>query len=186
VFAPTVFAQQPSDPVPPAASPGASPSAVPELPKPPAELQKLAFLVGDWIYSEVYHAGPMGPGGKGGGRSKNAWTLGDHHLYVIYASKTPFGEIEGRGFLGFDPERKAYRMDWFNNLGAALRYSGDFNAEGVLVLTAEYTVEGQKARQQFSIKKQEDGKVLFVNELAVGDGEALKPVVESLASPAKK
>lgn len=177
--APVLAAAQAPAPTP---SPSAAPSAAPApLPTPAPEAQKLDFLAGDWIHAENYYPGPMGPGGKGGGRSKTTWILGNHELLVTYVSKTPMGTIEGRGVLGWDPDRKAYRMDWFDNTGDAVHYTGDFNAEGVLVLAADRVHAGQPQKQQFLIKKQEDGTVLFTAQLAGTDG-AMKTTMESLGT----
>jgi len=166
----------------PSPTPVASPAATPApLPSPAPELQKLDFLAGDWIHAENYYPGPMGPGGKGGGRSKTSWILGNHDLLVSYVTKTPMGTIEGRGILGWDPVKKAYRFAWFDNTGAATDYRGDFNPEGVLVLTADYVEAGQPVKEQFMIKKQDDGTVLFTSQVAGADG-AMKTVMESLGT----
>ncbi len=166
----------------PSPSPAAAPTPAPApLPSPAPELQKLDFLAGDWIHAENYYPGPMGPGGKGGGRSKAAWILGNHALLITYVTKAPMGTVEGRGVLGWDAEKKAYRMDWFDNTGAGVHYAGNFNAEGVLLLNAEYTQAGQAVKEQFGIKKQEDGTVLFTSQMAGPDG-AMKTVMESLGT----
>src|SRR5688572_1235489 len=102
--------------------PTASPT--PEGPKPPPELTKLQFLVGDWIHEEVHHAAPAGGGLRGAARSKSVWILGGHRLYLTYKSLGPGGEYEGRGLMGWEPEEKAYRLDWFDSRGLAQRYTG--------------------------------------------------------------
>ena len=163
-------------------APSPSPSAAPApLPTPAPEAHKLDFLAGDWIHAENYYPGPAGPGGKGGGRSKSVWILGNHDLLVTYVTKTPMGTIEGRGILGWDPDKKAYRMDWFDNTGDAVHFYGDFDPEGVLVLTADRVHAGQALKQQFLVKKQDDGTVLFTSRVAGTDG-AMKITMESLGS----
>jgi hypothetical protein len=184
--APLAFAQAPAPSPAPSASPQAAPTPPPEAPKPAPELQKLAFLVGDWIHAEEYPAGPEGPGGKGGGRSKTSWVLGDHHLYVIYASKTPMGTVEGRGFVGWDPEARTYRMDWFDNAGQVTRYVGDFAPDGALLLKATVHHGGKAIPEHLSIKRQDDGRVLFTLSLPGEGGTAPRTVMESMASPEKK
>jgi hypothetical protein len=183
VAAPGLVAAQAPAPSPsPSATPAASPAATPApLPSPAPELTKLDFLAGDWVHAENYYPGPMGPGGKGGGRSKTSWILGSHALLVTYVTKAPMGTIEGRGILGWDPEKKTYRMDWFDNTGDAVHYAGDFNAEGVLVLTADVVRGGRPSKEQFTIKKQEDGTLLFTAQVAAADG-TMKPTLESLGT----
>jgi hypothetical protein len=179
----TIEAQAPAAPPTTPASP--APATAPEAPKPAPELQKLAFLVGDWIHEETYQPGPTGAGGPGKARSKASWVLGNQHLYVIYASKTTMGQFEGRGFFGWDPQRRQYRFDWFNNSGAATHYSGDFDAQGSLVLTGEIVSEGKAVSERFTVKPQPEGKVLFTSAVAGPDG-AMKTVFESLATPDTK
>jgi hypothetical protein len=181
-------AQTPAPSPAPAASPSPAASAAPAVaaaPAPAPELQKLAFLAGDWVHEETYSAGPMGAGSQGKARSKAAWVLGNQHLYVIYAAKSPTAQIEGRAFLGFDPRSRQYYMDWYDSMGAATRYAGDFDATGALVLNADVTMDGRATRAQFTIKPQPDGKVLFTNAMAGPDG-AMKTVFESRATAEKK
>ena len=177
--APAVAAPQAPAPTPtPAASPVAAPAP---LPTPDPETKKLDFLAGDWIHAENYYPGPSGPGGKGGGRSKATWILGNRDLLVTYVTKAPGGTIEGRGMLGWDAEKKAYRMDWFDNTGDVVHFLGDFNPEGVLVLSADRVAAGQSLKEQFLIKKQDDGSVLFTSQVAGPDG-AMKTTMESLGT----
>ena len=172
-------AQTPPAPSSPAAA------AAPELPKPAPELQKLEFLKGDWVHEEKYEASPMGPAGTGKGRSRNAWVLGDHHLYMVYAGNTPMGKMEGRGFLRWDTLARQYTLDWFDNMGLAFHYKGDFGPDGALSLAGEYTHEGQKVRERLTVQKQEEGQVKLTSALAIGDGAELKTVAESVLTAAK-
>jgi hypothetical protein len=128
----------------------------------------------------------MGPAGKGAGRSRNAWALGDHYLYMVYAGNTPMGKIEGRGFLRWDASAKLYALDWFDNMGLAFHYKGDFGPDEVLTLAGEYSHGGQKVREQLTVRKQEDGQVKLTSAMAVGDGAEMKPVAESMLSAAKQ
>lgn len=187
--APMAVAQAPSAPPAaspaPAASPSAPASPAASAPAPAPELQKLGFLVGDWIHEETYAAGPMGPGGPGKARSKISWVLGNQHLYMIYANKMANGQLEGRAFFGWDPRKRQYRLDWFDNMGDVSHYTGDFDAAGALVLTGEAMVDGRPTREQFSVKPQPDGKVVFTSAIA-GAGGAMQTIFESTASPETK
>lgn len=155
------------------------------LPTPAPEVQKLAFLVGDWVHEETFQPGPMGPGGTGKGRSKSAMALGDHYVYTIYTTNSPMGKLEARGFFGWDREKKTYTMDWFDNMGMATQFRGDFDAEGALVLNTEYTWQGAPVKERFTVKKQPDGKVVFTSAMAGPDG-AYKPMMESVGTAAAK
>jgi hypothetical protein len=180
-------AQPPAAPQPPVAPAAAAPAAPapPALPKPGPEVQKLSFLVGDWVHEETFHPGPMGPGGAGKGRSKSAWALGEHHVYTIYTTNTPMGKLEARGMFGWDGEKKAYRLAWFDNMGSMTSFTGAFEGEDTLALNAEYTVQGTPVKERLTIKKQGDGKVVFSSAMAGPDG-AFKPMLDSTATPDAK
>jgi hypothetical protein len=155
------------------------------MPSPAPELQKLNFLAGDWVHEETYNAGPMGAGSQGKARSKAAWVLGNHHLYVIYAAKSPTAQLEGRALLGWDRRTRQYYMDWYDSLGDATRYSGDFDASGALVLAADVNMEGRTVREQFTIKPLPDGKLVFTSAAPGPDG-AMKTLFESRATAEAK
>ena len=188
LFVPSLALGQTPPTSPPSPVPASSPAAAapaPELPKPAPELQKLAFLKGDWVHDEKYEASAMGPAGKGAGRSRNAWVLGDHHLYMVYTGNTPMGKMEGRGFLRWDAGAKLYAFDWFDNTGMAFHYKGDFGPDGTLTLGGDYSHGGQKVREQITVQQQEEGKLKFTSSLGVGEGAELKPVVEAILTAAK-
>jgi uncharacterized protein DUF1579 len=168
----------------PAATPAAAATPAP-LPTPAPEVQKLAFLVGDWVHEETFQPGPMGPGGTGKGRSKSALALGDHYVYTIYTTNTPMGKLEARGFFGWDGEKKHYTMSWFDNMGMATDFTGNFDAEGALVMNAEYAFQGTPVKERFTIKKQPDGKLVFQSAMPGPDG-AWKTGMESIATAAAK
>ena len=184
--APTATPTAAPSPATPAAAAGTaatSPAATPEPPKAPPELAKLQFLVGDWVHEELHHGTASGAPGRGAARSKILWILGGHRLYITYKSLSAGGEHEGRGLLGWDAEEKAYRLDWFDNRGQVARYSGTFNPEEALVLAGEPVVDGQRVRQQLTVKKQPGGKYLLTDESGPAD-QTPKLRLESLAQPA--
>lgn len=169
-----------------APAPAAAPAATPApLPAPAPEVQRLAFLIGDWVHEETFQPGPMGPGGTGRGRSKSALVLGDHYVYTIYTTNTPMGKLEARGFFGWDGEKKHYTMSWFDNMGMATDFTGTFDAEGALVMNAEYTHQGTPIKERFSIRRQADGKLVFQSAMPGPDG-SWKTAMESVATAAAK
>lgn len=164
--------------------PTATPTATPTLgPRPAPELEALQFLVEERTHEEIYHPGFLDAHGRASARSKAAWILDGHRLYLVYKSRTPAGDFESRGLLGWDPVRRLYTLDWFDNTGAARQYAGDFDPQGNLVLGAEAVVKGENVRESFSIHKADGGKVLFLVERSVGTGP-VKLMLESLAGKA--
>lgn len=168
-------------PAPAAPAAGAVPSP-PARPPAPAELKKLEFLVGDWTHQETYHASPLGPAGRGAGRSKAMWILDDHHVYVTYKANTHMGVLEARALLGYDAAARKYRMAWFDNMGSAATYSGDFAAEGNLVLAGDFPFQGQALKEQMVFKKAPEGGFRVESRLAGADG-TFAPAMEAVVTP---
>jgi hypothetical protein len=178
----------PAPPTPTPTADGGAPIATPaptatETPKPIPELAKLQFLVGDWVHDEIDHTAASAGGTRRAARSRIGWILGGQRLYFTYKSAGPSGDYEGRGLLGWDTEAKAHRLDWFDSRGAAQRYDGRFDPEDTLVFSAEFKADGERQRQQLTIKKQPGGKFLFIDSIAAGD-RPMKTTLESLAQPA--
>jgi hypothetical protein len=147
-------------------------------------LERLQFAAGDWVHEkEVDHGGIVGMPRLGAGRSKATWILKGHALYVLYKSKRADTEYEGRGIVGWDPESKRYRLDWFDSLGAARRFTGEFDPSGAIVFSATFSRDGLPVKQRVSIKKDRNGRFLILDERGVGN-ESSTLYMESLAAPA--
>lgn len=170
----------------PTARPTASPTATaptPEPIQPVAELQPLQVAVGDWVHEkEVGHAGSIGTAQEAAARSKAAWIHKGHHLYVLYKSRRADGDYEGRGIVGWDAAVRRYRLDWFDSLGHAQRFSGEIDPTGALVFTAESGEGAAALKQRVSVKKQAGGKILILDEREVGSSP-MAVYFESLANP---
>lgn len=163
-------------------SPTATPTATPEPVQPIPELQDLQFTVGDWVHEkEVSHGGSIGTADESAARSRVMWIHKGHHLFIVYKSRRADGDYEGRGFVGWDGEAKNYRLDWFDSLGHAQRFSGAIDAAGVLVFSADYSAVGAAVTQKISIKKQSAGKLLVLDERKVGSAP-MALYFESLAN----
>ena len=161
------------------------PSPEPPLGEPTLapELQRVAFLVGDWTHTELYHRGAQPQSSPGAGRSKASWLLGDHFLYVLYASRGPWGYFEARGLLSWDAAEKAYRMDWFDDRGHTRRLRGVSTRPGELTLTGEIDVEGRGEEGQITIRHREDGKLLLTVEASPTGQPKGTPLLEAILSP---
>jgi hypothetical protein len=150
---------------------------------PNADMQKLDFLVGEWVHEEVHQGDPSGVGVKGAARSKNAWIHGGHHLYHLYKSKRPEGELEGRALLDWDAESNRYRLHWFDSRGQTVRLVGTFDPDGVLV----FRTEPPSAAYQVKVKRLDGGKILFsapqLESLAQQAASAPPPRPTSTAGP---
>lgn len=102
---------------------------------PNSDVQKLAFLIGDWTSVETAHM----PGREPITfelTGKNRWTLGGDYVKIEESF-----EISGRKFynlqlMTFDSSAKAYKMWWFSSGSAKpTEFTGEFQ-QGKLVFTA--------------------------------------------------
>jgi hypothetical protein len=145
-------------------------------------MQRLSFLVGDWTHVEIYHGGPQAHSGPGAGRSKATWLLGNHFVYILYATRGPWGYLEGRGFLGWDEAEKSYRLDWFDDRGHRRHLVGGSAREGEIALAGDIPWGAQKAEERVVLRHRDDGKILLTIEVVLADHKA-EPFLEAVLSP---
>jgi hypothetical protein len=150
-----------------------------------SELSSLQFLVGDWIHQELDHQGVVSTAVKRAARSKVSAIHNGKQLYVLYKTRDAAGAVvyEGRGVVSWDTSARAYRLDWFDSRGAALRYAGRENPDGALVFEGPSGPGEEAARESIRIEKQAGGKILISEQRAVGDSP-FALFVESLAAVA--
>jgi hypothetical protein len=158
-----------------------SPTPAPTLAPLSPELEKLQFLAGEWVHQELHHRGVVGSPGRVSARSKAQWVHNNRHLHLLYRNSAA-EPYEGRGFFAWDGAARLYHLDWFDSRGVHLAFSGRFGPDGVLVLSADYQIEGQPIRHTLKVKKQTDGGILVLDERATSGPPALH--VESLAKAA--
>jgi hypothetical protein len=106
-----------------------------------------------------------------------SWLLSDRFLYLLYASRGPWGYRESRGFLSFDPEARAYRLDWFDDRGRVVKLVGTLGKPGELDLLSDPKANGTPVRAE--VRRREDGKLLLTLEL-VPAGSRPEPLLEAL------
>ena len=92
-------------------------SAQPPMPKPPAELQKLAYRAGKWEGESESKPGPMGPGGKVHTTQSCEWFAGGFFLVCRSKFTGGMGTIESMSEFGYDAAGKAYTYHSINNFG---------------------------------------------------------------------
>ena len=96
----------------------------PEGPKPPPEVQNLAYFLGAWSSEGEIKPGPMGAGGPTTGRDVCRWMPGNFFVGCMMQTKGPMGLMQVQGVLGYDAEKKVYRWWSFDNLGQAETATG--------------------------------------------------------------
>ena len=85
---------------------------------PPApELKKLDYFVGNWTMDGDVKPGPMGPGGKNTGTSKNEWMDGNYFMTSQGGYNGAMGTGKETAFYGYDVNKKVYTYDSFSSAG---------------------------------------------------------------------
>lgn len=131
---------------PPSAPDKAAPGqpAAPEMPKPPAELQKFAGWIGAWDAEQHMFATPMSPESKDRSKTFFHWILNGFHMESVHNFQYMGKPMQARGIWSYDTERKEYSCVWVDAMSPMVTvYTGNFTADGKLVVKASYPMQGK-------------------------------------------
>ncbi len=120
---------QPAQPAPSATTEGTV-QAPPSM-KPPAELQKLATLLGKWNSEQHVFAVQDTPESRSKSTSEYRWSMNGMHLEGIHNFSFDGKPVEGRSFWSYDPDRKEYQCVWMDGMSPSTYvYTGTFTDDG--------------------------------------------------------
>jgi hypothetical protein len=125
---------------------------MPEPRKPGAEEKNLAYFVGDWKMDGNLTAGPMGPGGKFTGTEHNEFLTGGFFLASHSEGSSAMGKEIGVAIMGYDPEKKVYTYDAYNNLGQAEHATGEFDG-ATWTWNSHMNMGGQTVQTRFILRQ---------------------------------
>ena len=86
---------------------------VPPPPRPSAEHQRLAVVLGKWTFEGQAQASPYGQAGKLTSVDTFAWLPGNFFVEHQWDSKQAGTQIIGREIIGYDSEAKVYSVSFF-------------------------------------------------------------------------
>ena len=157
-----------------------------QMGKPPAELQKLAALLGSWN-GETSTFG--GPDSKSPSKATFKWAFNGMHLEGDHQYTMNGKPFHGRSTWGYDPDRNQYQCVWTDEMSSAASvFTGSFTDEKTLFLSSASVVDGKPITEVMTLKFDEPGKYSFVMTSDAGGDP--KPVMEENASksggPAEK
>jgi len=142
----------------------------PGPPKPPAELDGIKWLEGNWHCDGKAPAGPMGPEHSYKSTMKikrdldGFWYLGE---YEQRKSKDNPMAIKARTFMGFDPVAKKVITFGVDSVGGALQLSGAIEGDKI-ASEGEGSMGGQKIGFKESFTKTGDRALTWHGEVRVG------------------
>ena len=145
-----------------------------DMPKPGDAHTRLHRLAGQWGGEETVHPAPHDPGGSATAFLNNRIALDGFTVvqeYEQYREGRP--TYSGHGVFWFDPVASQYAMTWFDSMGAALEFRGDF--DGDVLRLAHDLIGGGFLRATFDCGL--PGEYVFVMEVSM-DGATWAPTME--------
>jgi uncharacterized protein DUF1579 len=142
----------------------------PGPPKPPAELDGIKWLEGNWHCDGKAPAGPMGPehAYKSTMRIKREldgfWYVGEYEQRK--AKDNPMA-IKARSFMGFDPVAKKVITFGVDSVGGALQLAGAIEGDKI-ASEGEGSMGGQKIGFKETFSKTGDRALTWHGEVRVG------------------
>jgi len=149
-----------------------------QMGKPPAELQKLAVLLGSWNGETHAFAGADA---KSPSKSTYKWTFNGMHLEGDHQYTMNGKPFYGRSLWGYDPDRNQYQCVWTDEMSSAASvFTGSFTDDKTLFLSSSTVVDGKPITEIMTFKFDEPGKYnLVMTSDAAGDP---KPIMEEAAT----
>lgn len=155
----------------------------PPAPKPPAELQRLHYFVGEWKSEGTMKASPMGPGGKFTTADHNAM-LGDFFLVLRSESTGPMGAMKGIAIMGYDAKEKVYTYNEFDTMGMHEVSKGTISGATWTWLSPEQDMGGKKIKGRFVLKEVSATSYTYSYDTSTDGGEWTN-IMEGKASKVK-
>lgn len=149
-----------------------------QMGKPPAELQKLAALLGSWN-GETSTFG--GPDAKSPSKATFKWTFNGMHLEGDHQYTMNGKPFHGRSTWGYDPDRNQYQCVWTDEMSSATSiYTGSFSDDKTLFLSSASVIDGKPVTEVMTVKFDEPGKYTFA--MTSDASGAPKAIMQEIAS----
>jgi hypothetical protein len=155
---------------------------MPEPRKPGAEEKNLAYFAGDWKMDGNLKPGPMGPGGKFSGTEHDEFMPGGFYLVAHSESSGAMGSEIGLAIMGYDPEKKVYTYDAYNNRGEAEHATGSFDGT-TWTWSSDLSMGGQTIKAHFILTENSPTSYSFKFEVSP-DGSTWMNVMDGAATKA--
>lgn len=123
-----------------------APAAAMPIPAPTPEMKELLALVGNWRSHETMEKveSMMMPGGEG--TSTETITKGPGGLSIILSIKGvtgPMSTFRGMGVMTFDPDTKAYKMVWVENMTPGMTTESGQKQGNDIVMEGQVSMGGK-------------------------------------------
>ena len=154
----------------------------PQAPKPAPELQRLAYLAGDWKIEGIMQPSAFGPGGKFTSTDHSEWFAGKFFL-VSHSdlSMTGMGTMKGMAIFGYDAQNKVYTYRAFNSMGQAQSSTGTVQGAD-WTWTNDYTYQRKTYKNRFLLHEDSPSAYSMKVDLSQDGGNSWKTVMEGNAT----
>ncbi|MBA3726384.1 MAG: DUF1579 family protein [Armatimonadetes bacterium] len=141
--------------------------------KPPPEMKKVEWMVGEWTTN--FKMFPPGEGMEpmsSTGTSTSKMALGGRYLHTMATfSMGDMGSFEGMQMLSYDPDAKKWKAIWFDSMGSAgMEMAGDLVGNTMTLVSKPTPMHGM-GDQTFraTATKKSDKEMSFLLEMKDGD-----------------
>jgi len=153
---------------------------------PPAELSKLAAWVGTWNAEQHVFATPMGPETRSKSKATFRWVMNGMHLEGTHDFVYNDKPMEGRSVWSFNPDTKEYQCVWMDGMSPMVMvYSGNFDANGNLVVKATYTYQGKPCNDAITYSFPTPDSYSMKYESDMASAGNMQPMLEENGTRAK-
>lgn len=145
--------------------------------KPPAEMDKVKWMVGNWQCSGKAMASPMGPEHPTEAQVVVEMVLDDHWMLSHYREKKTAQNpmpISGDEAWAYDPAGKMWDRLSIDNMGGWTTGTAKGWEKGKLVWMIDGTVGGQKMKFRDTFVEKNPREINYVGELGSADGKWAK------------
>jgi hypothetical protein len=144
--------------------------------KPGPEEKNLAYFIGTWKLEGDMKPGTMGPGGRFTGSERIEWLPGGFYLVSHSQGSSPMGKEVTLAVMGYDPQKKTYTYDAYNNMGEAEHATGSFDGKA-WTWTSDMNMGGKTMKGHFILTQVSPAAYTFKFETSE-DGSNWATVME--------
>lgn len=140
-----------------------------QVPKPGAEVQKLAYWVGTWKFEGEAKASDFGPAGTFSGEESCEWFTGGFHVVCRSTETSTMGKATGMSVMAYSAEDKAYTLYSISSRGENFYGKGEF-AGATLTTTWEGKIGGKPAKVRGAVVQVSPTVYTFKMEGSIAGG----------------
>jgi hypothetical protein len=154
-----------------AAEAGGRPASARVQETPAAAMARLDRLVGDWTGTAETRATPYRAASASALDAAVRQILGGNHLEAVLRYQVGEQPLEGRLTVSWEPHEQRYSAVWIDSVAAgAVRFAGQADAAGALVLVGERRQEGRTVKERLVIAPRDGDRLEITSSSnAIGD-----------------